>query len=1097
MSGEDVTVSLDGMGFMGRYLVLCLAFGGLLLLPCAVQADSPLNLIANPGFERGVRGWRSSWGDGEVQVACDLGRAHSGESCAALSAEDANVGIDSIDLRAGADIDVTASYRVTAWVANLGIEQGQFGLRLYGYDRDGKMLAMKSFGSWGPGSAKTDWRQIEAPVGSGTEFPFPEGLDHLVVRFSIWDESGQCDGRVLVDDVSVTPAQSEQRETRKFERSEKGSIAIWSDAIPGVDAAADPHHLAARLRQAGYSVHLVKTDDLADRAVLSDAHFDLLILPYGEAYPATAAETLRRFLHSGTHLITLGGPCLRKPLWPENGSWSETMADPGMSDPPRQIVEPSEQLADTMTEELSRTDQPARVSLSRTPDDDGALRLEVDDLRFYVYLRFSTRSTARHNVLQFLAVGDADTKHLCIECIEADGSRWKAAVDLSSEWQTYEISTGDFVSYASENRGFEGDYLHAEKVRRVAIGFPRSMVGTGKHAFEIAAVNWLASDVDPAKLDRSRMLLTDSSILIRAFGQDLKNANRGGDITAYLGSKPFHRITGLTAAPGQTVFPPGFSLAGEFSGTTATLPETNAYEVPEKQKTSRGLFLPTRKTARVVPLLMTGDGRPVASMAYHTDGPYAGGLWALFGVTNRNLFPADDRTTEEAFVALVDRMLGGASIVDVEPRFVADEGGGRMEVVATVTNHGLDRQELRLRTSLTGNNGTLLEQEKVTRLCGGTSTDLVVLQADADRFDWKDYSVACSLDMDGETVDTLETSVDVRATFMAICDRFLLQQKARGDGKIHGYGFVDNRGIRALLAAYELFDRQEYLDAAIRWGEATLAEQRDDGGYLMGYGNYPVGDECFVADGGEIACGIGRLIAYVPKGDRQRYFDSLKAYMAYRESFRCDGGGIGVGWCKSDYGSRPVKRLDKITKIFAPEANIYTIGCTLTAATMHARLTGDAEDNEAAVRDAFWWMDRCKSTTGGAFVESAVWAHAYLQGDEVHQATEQFLREKFVPHVIKPTNRWWTTGAGRTVQGLDGLAYYYDCVEQDPQVLAALMRVTYHVCSPQALSGIPRILAKEELTRDEWLYLNFAAVSLADLLESEIVRKDVWRMSKE
>ena len=957
------------------------------------------------------------------------------------------------------------------------------------------MLAMKSLGTPGPGSARTDWQQIKTTVGPGTDFPFPDSLDHLIVRFSIWDQSGRCKGRVLIDDVTfelLHPQPTAQ--SRDFRCNEKGTVAIWKDRIPNIEPASDPDYLAARLRQAGFATHLITTDELADRAVLTDAHFDLLILPYPEVYPATGADTIRRFLRSGAHLITLGGPCFRTPLWPADGVWSTKLARPVASEPPKPIVEPSEELAAKLTEELARTNQPARVSLSRDPDNAPSLRLEVDDLQFYVYLRFRARSTARHNVLQFRAIGDADTKHLCIECNEADGSRWKAAVELSTDWKTYEVSTGDFVSYASETRGEEADYLHAEKVRRIAFGFPRSMVGPGKHTFQISDVNWLASEVQPDQIDQHALLLEDASALIRAFGQDLRNANRGGDITAFLHSQPFDNVKELRAAPGQTVFLPNFALTGNFSGATATLPDTNAYEVPEKRKTSRGLFLPTRKMARVMPLLVTPDDRPAATLAYHMAGPYAGGLWASFGVTNQDLFPANDEAAGNALVSLVNRMLGTASIVDLEPRFIADEDGTHMEVVAKVANHGLKSQKLELRTTLhTGDQSKESQNtNRVIDLCPGASNDIVVFHADADQFDWKNYTITCSLNAGGTTVDTMETSVDVRATFIALCNRFLQQQETRGDGKIHGYGFVDNRGIRALLAAYELFDRKEYLKGAIRWGEATLAEQREDGGYLMGYGYYPDGNECFVADGGEIACGIGRLIAYVPEKDRQRYVDSLNAYMAYRESFRCDGGGIGVGWCKSDYGARPIKRLDKITKIFAPEQNIYTIGCTLTAAIMHARLTGTPEDHAAAVRDAYWWMDRCKSTSGGAFVESAVWAHTYLKGDDIHQATERFLRDKFVPHVIQPTNRWWTTGGGRTVQGLDGLAYYYDCIEEDPQVLATLMRATYHVCSPQALSGIPRILDKQEPTRDDWLYLNFAAVSLPDLLKSEIIRKDVW-----
>lgn len=1080
---------------MGRSLFLLLAIAAT-LVPTVGQAGGPANLIVNPGFERGGRGWKSSWYNGQVEVACDADRSHAGRSHAVLTAEYDIVGIDSVPLRVGTEIDPGKSYVVSAWIANLGIDQGQFGMRLYAYDATGKILAMKSVGSLGPGSAPTDWKRIETHIGSGTDFPFPEEMDHLVVRFSIWDKSDVCAGRVLVDDVVFAPMNGEPAGTvPEFERTDKGAIAIWSDRIPGISAATNPSRLATQLRQAGYGVTLITTSELADAAVLSDAHFDLLILPYAEIYPATGAETLRRFLRSGTHLITLGGPCFRKPLWPAGNSWSTTLARPVALEPPRAVVEPSEELAAALTKELNRTDQPATVLLCRDPDENPALRLAVDDLQFYAYLRFRTQSTARHNVLQFRAVGDEATKHLCIECNEADGSRWKAVVDLSAEWQIYEVSAGDFVSYASEDRGFKGDYLHSEKVRRVAFGFPRSMVGTGKHSFEISEIKWLASDVDPARIDQSAMLHSDTSVLIRAFGQDLRSANRGGDITAFLGAAAFHADQ-LVAAPRQTVFPLDFSLEGDFSGICAVLPETNIYEVPEKQKTSRGLFLPTKKMARVVPLLVTSKGEPAASLAYHMAGPYTGGLWACFGVTDCDLFPVGDEKMGQAFTTLVDRMLHGASIVDIAPRFLADAGGARMEVVARIANQGLNPLQLSVQTSLQSGGQPLetARQQVLIELCPGETKELVILRVNAAEFDWKDYSIACHLETNGKILDRMEAPVNVRKTFVALCDRFLEQQQARGDGRIHGFGFVDNRGIRALLAAYDLYGRKEYLEGAIRWGEATLAEQRDDGGFLMGYGYHRDGNECFVADGGEIACGIGRLIAYVPEAERQRYFDSLEAYMAYRDSFRCEGGGIGVGWCKSDYGARPIRRLDEITKIFAPEMNIYTIGCTLTAATMYARLTGEPKDNEAAVRDAFWWMDRCKSTSGGAFVESAAWAHAYLKGDRIHQATEQFLREKFIPHVIQPGNRWWTTGAGRTVQGLDGLAYYYDRIEKDPQVLAALMRATYHVCSPNALSGIPRILAKAEPTRDDWLYLNFAAVSLPDLLEPEIVRKDVWKM---
>jgi hypothetical protein len=414
-----------------------------------------------------------------------------------------------------------------------------------------------------------------------------------------------------------------------------------------------------------------------------------------------------------------------------------------------------------------------------------------------------------------------------------------------------------------------------------------------------------------------------------------------------------------------------------------------------------------------------------------------------------------------------------------------------MAVDVGVSNEAVETRSLRLDARLVpiGAAEPLVERTSAVHLGPGRSRRFTVLDVDTRTFDWKRFRVECDLISGGQAVDQIQTSVDVRGTFLKVCDRFVTTQKQRGDSKVSGIGFVDNRGVRGLLAAHDLTGNRAYLGAAIAWARAMMAEQRPDGGYLMGYGYHPDGNECFVADGGEIACGIARLIGHVPPEDKIRLIASLRAYMRFRDAFRCKGGGIGVGWCRTDYSVRPTKPLSKLTKILAPERNIYTIGCTLASATMYACLTGDPRDNAAAVRDAYWWMTRCKSASSGAFVESAVWANAFLTGEGIRQATEAFLRSKFIPHVLSPSRRWWTEGGGRMVQGIDGLAYFYDCIEQEPRVLAALMRTCYHVCSPEALSGIPRVLARDRLSANEWRYLHFASVSLPNLLASEITRK--------
>ena len=1048
------------------------------------------NLVANPGFERGHKGWRASWAGRSWKVVMDDKRAHRGNGFLMLSATGANTGADSTPIYNELDFDAGKPQRIAASVRNLGIARGTFGLRFYVHDAAGNVLAMKSIGNLGPKSPSGGWQRVCATVGPGTDLPFPEKTDHVVIRFSFWSKDGRCEGRCLVDDVFFGPASEPVASSRRaLRRGRQGAIALWKDDLPVLSAAADLGHLASLLNSAGFGVNLLTTEDLTDGALLDADRLDLLILPYGESFPAAGATVLRRFLRRGGHVITLGGRCFRKPIYRSPREWTDHPTQDADATPSRAMLSISKASVAALAPRMARGDQPAKVSLSTDSNGQPALRVVVPDLRSYKYVPFQIQGTPAHAVVCFRARGDERTEYLCVEINETDQSRWKAVVRLSSEWKRFELPAAQFASYATPGRGGRGDFLQAGRARRISFGFPASLVGGGRRSFEISQVAWRASTVDPAEMAHGSLVYEVPSQLIRAFGPQLKPPSSAGDITAFFGSDELHDVPTLKAAPGQSVFPEDLVIPGRVSGWTATVLEDNRHSL-WAARASRA-FLPTERRTRQVPLLITPQGKPAASLFINVGGRHAGSRWACFGITNSDIFKPGRRQTDQALCDLVHRMVRGAFLEMIEPRFSVRDDHVRMAVVADVSNGAAQKRTLHVRTRLLpmGVMAPLATHTSVAQLAPGQSRTFTVLDVDTSTFDWKRFRVECDLLQDGKRIDQLQTTLDVRTTFLAVCDRFVRTQKQRGDGKISGVGFVDNRGIRGLLAAYDLTGKKDYLDAAIAWGRATVAEQRADGGYLMGYGYYPDGNECFVADGGEIACGIARLIAYVPSDDRGGLMASLRAYMRFRESFRCEGGGIGVGWCRTDYGVRPTKPLSELRRIVAPEKNIYTIGCTLASATMYARLTKDPRDNAAAVRDAYWWMNRCKSTSGGAYVESAIWANRFLTGDGIGQATEAFLRSKLVPNVTCPDRRWWTEGGGRTVQGIDGLAYYHDCIERDPKALAALMRACYHVCSPEALSGIPRILARDRLSASEWRYLHFASVGLPNLLVSDITRK--------
>jgi hypothetical protein len=368
----------------------------------------------------------------------------------------------------------------------------------------------------------------------------------------------------------------------------------------------------------------------------------------------------------------------------------------------------------------------------------------------------------------------------------------------------------------------------------------------------------------------------------------------------------------------------------------------------------------------------------------------------------------------------------------------------------------------------------------------GGRTHVTIRLGSTDFDTWR-YGAVATLSAGAEPVDRITFTVNAMDVLSHLCDFFV--QAQRDDGAISGYGYVDQRAARGLLAMYEISGQEAYRDAAIRWGDKELREQREDGGYRMGYGITGRGESCYVADGGEIAIGIARLVSYVPPDRRQAYIDSLRRYFEYRESFRLPDGSIAVGWVfdprYTQQGLGP--RLEKPVR--SDKGVDFVIKCSLASAAALPHLTGRPEDREMALRDARRFLQD-NPTAYSTFGEAAQWAHYLIQDEEVRAGLARCMTETLVPFVAKP-NGWWYAAEGRSGVTLGALQYYYTQIEHSPEALAGIMRGLYYMCADDSPSGLLRVLQRRPTDPAEWRYLCFSAVSLAEVLRPLVTMQSI------
>jgi len=810
------------------------------------------------------------------------------------------------------------------------------------------------------------------------------------------------------------------------------------------------------------------TGQIFEAGILAEEIARLVVLPYGGLYPAASAESLDEFLRHGGSIICVGGAPFSEPVLTKGGTVHRITAGTDQA------------AAVPLTPSWTKGHAAAGVEFQMESVEDGAhARVSVDNFSGYGYIGTTPPKIPFDDaVLCFEARDVAATPRLCVELTARDGSRWKYIVPLSNEWMEHRVHLADFVSYNSPNRSGADDYCQPGEVRILAFGFTAAMVGPGDHAFELRKVRFEEALIDGATVRATPRFARPGCSVKRWFGDPVADEHLLPRISLADESR---RVVGSLLAAADASLPFAESTQkGRWTGTAL-----RASALSRSSGNSLADALAEASDGPFLPLLTLNGDVVVGALAPHGEGGYAGSSWAFFTVESSDL--SGSSLLRDAFVYAAKLIREGVMLCRLEPEFTAVEGRAVMTPVLTLRNLSAVERHVSVEALLTSNGVNRNFGVRELAVPPWPQDKTVEVRFDAlglNKFDWQNFVLEAKTDDVPRHAffGNLRFSLDTAAALKTVCD-FLLSY-FNEHGRLHGNRFIENRGMRTLLAGYEIFGDEAYRDAAMRWAEeVVMADQREDGGYRMGYGITSKGESCYVADGGEIAVCIARLVSYAEGKQRDALLKSLDNYIAYRESFRVLEGGIGVGWCLHDYGQRPIVPLDEPTRIYAPERNTYTIGCTLAAAYAHARLRDDPALEERAEKDAEWLMPRTESLNG-AFIESYMFAHMFTTNPEQRKRYRSYLREAFRDRILASKDKaWWLGGGGRSALNLDGLAYWLHTIDPADAEMQSMMAMS--VCSmfsPEGKHSMLSLIREPTLAHDAWIYICYGSLGLADVV---------------
>ena len=413
--------------------------------------------------------------------------------------------------------------------------------------------------------------------------------------------------------------------------SAQTTISVLDESFPGSEKTL-AQQIVQTLKNQGFKA---KSIDSSALEKIPAQQSSVLVVPDCSSFPMPSGPAFFDFLSKGGRALFIGGPPFQKTVIKANGVWTELSILLAQTKTEKFFFDFSQEDVTQWKRATGNPQTESKLELSKEapPGLNSSLKLSVPLFKKWDLFVSPTPKTgfpSDASLTTFWArARNPKTNKLSVEWEEADGSRWIAVVDLSTNWKRYTLLPIDFKTWPSSNkqRGKPGDLLRLTKIKHLKIGFADShthSIGEGPHEVFIAGLG-------PAAIPAELPKMFEPPI-IEMLWPEYKNY-------------PLKEVSMAFAATPQLWLPSTFQLSGNFGVISPALRE-------------QGGYVWKKDCPRWVPLAWAGE-KPGQKRGALGSLHFAGSktapdpAWGWIGVTNQRYLADNYKKIEPLIQAAV------------------------------------------------------------------------------------------------------------------------------------------------------------------------------------------------------------------------------------------------------------------------------------------------------------------------------------------------------------------------------------------------------------------------------------------------------------